>query len=111
MGQPPTSQLTHSPDAGPVLSLDEVGGWRRARPAFGLPIDPFADGDVLRIANLATATIQFHSLPGLVRPAAAAEIDAANGRCPATHQSQPANHQPHHTPARQTRSRRSCCVY
>ncbi|MFZ1398015.1 MAG: C25 family cysteine peptidase [Candidatus Promineifilaceae bacterium] len=63
--------ITYAPAAGPVFSLDEVGvlrGVRLARLTYR-PIQPAGDG--LRIVNLATATIQFHSPPGLARPAAA----------------------------------------
>ena len=70
-GELPTSQLANLPAAGPVLTLDEVGvlrGVRLARLTYR-PIQ--VDVGVLRVVNLVTATIQFHSPPGLARPAAA----------------------------------------
>ncbi|MBK8900437.1 MAG: hypothetical protein IPM53_04575 [Anaerolineaceae bacterium] len=73
VGERPFSRtgLTNPPAAGPVLSLEEAGilrGVRLARLTYR-PVQ-LEDG-VLRIATQVTATVQFNTLPGLARPAAA----------------------------------------
>ncbi|MCB8925925.1 MAG: hypothetical protein H6652_09910 [Ardenticatenaceae bacterium] len=64
----PSNELTNPPATGPIFSLEEVGvlrGVRLARLTYR-PVQ--LEGDVLRIASLVTATIQFNSPSDLARP-------------------------------------------